>query len=171
MGLDKITIQNFISGYGSGYGSGSGSGSGDGYGYGDGSGSGDGDGYGYGSGDGYGSGYGYGSGSGDGYGSGVIKRLMGNDVYCVDNIPCIFKSIKNNYAKVDIIDKKTFQIDDKAYLAKYHNCLAHGDTLKSALSAAKDKFYSHNNFYTLKTILKKRKYWQKSSRIAVLYWL
>lgn len=102
------------------------------------------------------SGYGYGSGFSDGSGYVIIKKLMGNDVYYVDNIPCVFRSIKNNYAKVDIIDKKTFQIDDKVYLAKYHNYFAHGDTLKSALSAAKDKFYSHNNFDTLKTILKNK---------------
>lgn len=164
MEIDKITIQNFLSGYGSGsgdgygYGSGSGYGTGSGYGYGAGSGDCDGDGSGDGSGygSGYGSGDGAGNGSGDGSGDGVIKRLIGNDVYYIDNIPCIFKSIKNNYAKVDIIDKKTFQIDDKAYLAKYNNCLAHGNTLKSALGAAKDKFYSPNNFDTLKTILKNK---------------
>ena len=140
------------SGYGSGYGDGSGSclsdGSGYGYGYGsgynDGSGSGsgpdygsvDGDGSGSGDGSGYGSGYGYGDGSGSGYGDG-IRRFCGEDVYMIDGIPTMLGIIHGNIARgrflLEDLTTKT------CYIVKQGSLFAHGETLRAAMEALRDK--------------------------------
>ena len=173
-------IKRFLSGYsyGSGYGDGygSGSGSGDGDGYGDGSGYGSGSGYGYsygsGSGDGYGdgsgygdgygsgsgygdgSGYGsgYGSGDGDGYGSGdkiFIQKYKEKDVYYVDGIPCVFVRVHEEWAEVEIISNDDFTTK-KAFLAKFENTLAHGESIKEAMTDAMQKYYSSLDFKAVK---------------------
>jgi hypothetical protein len=156
-------------GSGSGDGDGYGSGSGSGYGYGDGSGSGDGDGYGYGDGSGSGYGYGDGSGSGYGYGSGSIqskaakvetpidynkgfldkkiasfKTFNKKPVYYIDNIPCVFLSIVNNVAKVEIINYDMSR--KKMYIAKSNNLFAHGETKEEALKSVNDKFFASLSF-------------------------
>ena len=140
---------------------------GDGYGscnvYGKGSGGGcsengdfDGDGMGYGSdfGIGYGSNYStygtyndgndcgsgsvYCTGSGKGYGDG-IKEINGKEIYIVDNIPTIFKSIRNNIAKGFIV-KNDLQFEP-CYVVKENNQFAHGDTLKDAFMSLQEKLY------------------------------
>ncbi len=142
-------------GYGSGDGDGSGSGSGNGDGSGNGYGSGSGSGSGYGSGNGYG--YGYGDGDGDGSGDGKIKTnkylkggikkqihvldvFKSKKVYYIDDIPCLFISIKNNIAKVNLI-KDDFSFD-LCFVAKIGNLFAHGKTIKEALKSVNDKFFS-----------------------------
>jgi hypothetical protein len=147
----EAQIKRFLYGYGSGSGSGSGSG----YGSGDGSGSGDGDGYGsgygYGSGDGYGSGSGYGYGSGDGSGSGdgdgfgdgsgsgeKIKKFNGKPVYYVDSIPCIFASVHDTWASVEVISKDDFSLS-RAFIAKQDGFFAHGETIREAFKAVLEK--------------------------------
>ena len=135
--------------------------------------SGDGYGYGYGYGDGYGSGSGDGDGSGDGYGSGygygdikppvfteykkgfLTKEIHGfktfnkQPVYYIDNIPCIFLSIVNNVAKVNVIN------DDMSvktmYIAKSGNLFAHGDNKEHAVRSVTDKFFASLSFEQKKT--------------------
>lgn len=164
------------SGSGRGYGIGdeSGSGSGDGYGFGFGIGRGRGDGYGFGFGSGRGSGYGDGRGSGYGYGdesgigSGIgigfgsgdgsgfgfgsrikIKQFKGRKVYYVDGIPCIFKSVHENYASVEVIDVNSFELK-KAFLGKFENCFAHGETIREAIEDARSKYYQSLDFDEVK---------------------
>ncbi len=165
--MDDVRVRTFL---GSGYGYGYGSGSGDGYGYGycdgDGSGDGSGDGYGYGSGDGYGDGYGYGSGdgygygycdgSGDGYGYGYcdgdgygygygdgdgykIKQINGEYVYRVDGINTIIRQIKGNVAKGFILRSDLMLVP--CYVVKQDGKLAHGETLRAAMTALRDKLF------------------------------
>ena len=120
------------SGDGSGDGSGSGYGSGDGYG--DGSGDGDGYGSGSGSGDGYGSGYGYGYGSGSG-----IHGFDGKNVYRIDETPTLIYSIRGNVAHGAILhDDLTLT---PCYVVKQDNLFAHGETLREAMEALRDKLF------------------------------
>lgn len=104
------------------------SGSGDGYGYGDGDGSGDG----YGSGDGSGSGY------GDGYGYG-IKNYNGHDAHVVDGIQTIITSVHGNIAKGYILRGDLTLTP--CFIAKIDNCFAHGETVREAVEAARDKAF------------------------------
>ncbi len=152
MTLDE-KIKAFLtvsSGYGYGYGDGSGYGdgygSGDGYGYGYGDGSGSGYGYGsgsgYGSGDGSGSGYGYGSGSGygsgDGYGDG-IKSFNGAPVYRIDGVNTMIRAVRGNTAHGAILnDDLTLT---PCYIVKQDNIFAHGETLREAMEALRDKLF------------------------------
>ena len=153
-------------GYGSGYGDGSGDGSGDGYGYGsgygsgsgdgdgDGSGDGSGDGYGDGSGDGSGSGYGYGDGSGDGsgdgygygYGSGYgygdgsgIKSFNGEPVFRIDGVNTLIRSVRGNTAHGAIVNEDLTLTP--CYIVKQENVFAHGETLRGAMEALRDKLF------------------------------
>jgi len=144
------------SGDGNGYGDGDGDGSGygDGYGDGDGSGYGDGGGSGSGYGGGYGDGFGFGDGSGygGGYGDGNdirIQSYKGKAVYYVDNIPCVFKSVHNDWASVEIIDNKDFTTEC-AFLGKFENVIAHGDTIRDAITDAKTKYFSKLDFEKIK---------------------
>lgn len=155
---DKIRAFSAIS---NGNGNGAGAGSCDFYGKGSGGGcSGNGDGMGDGMGDGSDSGLGHGSnystygtyndgndcgsgslyctGSGKGYGDG-IKEINGKEIYMVDNIPTIFKSIRNNIAKGFIV-KSDLQFEP-CYIVKENNQFAHGDTLKDAFMSLQEKLY------------------------------
>ena len=139
---------DFGSGYGSGDGSGSGYGSGDGYGYGSGYGSGYGDGSGYGSGygDGSGDGSGSGSGSGDGsgYGSGygsMIKMFFNYNVYMIDGIQTIIKSVRNNVAKGFILQSDLTLTP--CYIIKQNNIFAHGETLHDAMRSLQEKLFEN----------------------------
>ena len=154
MTLDE-KIKDFLlvgSGYGSGDGSGYGYGSGSGSGYGSGSGSGDGygsgegfgSGYGSGSGSGYGdgfgfgdgSGYGDGSGSGDGYG---IKSFNGEQVFRIDGVNTLIHSVRGNTAHGAIVnDGLTLT---QCYIVKQDGFFAHGETLREAMEALRDKLF------------------------------
>ena len=134
------------SGSGSGDGYGYGDGSGDGDGYGDGSGSGYGYGSGYGSGDGYGYGYGsgYGSGDGDGYGSGYgygsgIKSFCGESVYRVDGVNTLIHSVRGNVAHGAMLNSDL--TITPCYIVKQDNTFAHGETLREAMEALRDKLF------------------------------
>ena len=162
----KRFLSGDSSGYGYGYGDGNSSGYGDGYGSGDGSGDGDGSGSGYGSGDGDGDGYGSGDGSGDGSGSGsgdgygdgsgsgygykiFIQKYKEKDVYYVDGIPCVFVRVHEEWAEVEIISNDDFTTK-KAFLAKFENTLAHGESIKEAMTDAMQKYYSSLDFKAVK---------------------
>ena len=134
------------SGDGYGYGYGDGSGSGYGYGYGDGSGYGygDGSGYGYGDGDGYGDGSGdgsgYGDGSGDGYGYGSgIKRFNRETVYQIDGVNTLIRSVRGNTAHGAILNKDLTLTP--CYIVKQNGAFAHGETLREAMEALRDKLF------------------------------
>ena len=133
-----------VDGYGcgcgsdSGDGSGDGSGSGCGSGYGYGCGSGDGCGFGSGDGCGFGSGYGFGDGCGSGFGDG-IRRFCGKDVYMIDGIPTMLGIIHGNIARGRILleDLTT----KPCYVVKQGSLFAHGETLRAAMEALRDKLF------------------------------
>ena len=138
MTLDE-KIKAFLaasSGDGSGSGDGYGSGSGYGSGYGYGSGSGDGDGYG--SGSGYGSGYGYGYGDGYGDGSG-IKRFNVERIYRIDGVNTLIRSVRGNTAHGVIVNNDLTIVP--CYIVKQENVFAHGETLREAMEALRDKLF------------------------------
>ena len=122
------------SGYGSGYGSGSGDGSGDG------SGSGSGHGYGDGSGSGYGYGDGDGSGSGYGYGYTLII-LYGQPVHYIDGVPCLPVNVHGDTMAVDVINERDWTLG-RAYVARWQGEVAHGETIREAVEAAKNKYFA-----------------------------
>lgn len=150
----EIRIKAFLSttyGYDCVYGKGdapgkgysSGDGDSDGCGYGSGSGAGGcyGDGYGCGAGacDGYGSGFGAGIGCGVGKG---VKELNGDNVYLIDGIQTIIKSVRGNIAQGFILNSDlTLQ---PCYIVKENNKFAHGDTLHDAFTSLQEKLYDES---------------------------
>ena len=137
-----ISMAKALGGGCSGNGDGSGDGMGDGMGDGSDSGLGHGSNYStygtYNDGNDCGSGSLYCTGSGKGYGDG-IKEINGKEIYMVDNIPTIFKSIRNNIAKGFIV-KNDLQFEP-CYIVKENNQFAHGDTLKDAFMSLQEKLY------------------------------
>ena len=136
MTLDE-KVKAFLSvNYGDGSGDGSGSGYGDGYGSGDGYG----DGYGYG--DGSGDGDGYGSGDGSGYGSGNgsgIKRFNQEPVYRIDGVNTLIRSVRGNTAHGAILNGDLTLTP--CYIVKQDNVFAHGETLRKAMEALREKLF------------------------------
>ena len=108
------------------------SGDGSGYGYGDGYGSG------YGSGSGDGSGYGYGYGSGYGYGDG-IKRFNWEAVSRIDGVNTIIRSVRGNTAHGAILNGDLTLTP--CYIVKQDNLFAHGETLREAMEALREKLF------------------------------
>ena len=105
---------------------------------------------GYGSGDGYDDNTGYGDGWGDGYGEGDnsgygdgldngVKEVNGDTVYIVDNVPTIFKSVRDNIAQGFILQRDLTL--KPCYIVKEQNKFAHGDTLHDAFTALQEKLY------------------------------
>jgi len=113
---------------------------------GDGNGDGYGNGYGDGNGDGYGDGDGNGYGYGNGDGNGEIKMeyYKGGKVYYIDEIPCIFQSIKEDVASVLVISLSDFS-ETQMYVAKQWHLFAHGLSVKLAMDAVKDKYYAQQD--------------------------
>ena len=135
--METIKIKEFLaarSGYGSGSGSGTGYDSGAGYGSGSGSGSGtgSGSGYGYGDGDGSGSGTGYDSGAG-------IKKYDGEDVHMIDGVQTIITAVHGNIAKGFILQGDLTLTP--CFIAKVEDCFAHGETVRQAVTDARDKAF------------------------------
>lgn len=128
------------SGYVSSFGSGKGKGEGKGFSYGAGCGNGIGSDYntndamdpGDGCGNNNNTGY------GDGYGDG-IKELNGDNVYLIDGIQTIIKSVRGNIAQGFILNSDlTLQ---PCYIVKEQNYFAHGDTLHDAFTSLQEKLY------------------------------
>ena len=112
------------------------------FGSGDGSGSGSGYGYGYGSGDGSGDGSGSGSGSGDGSGSGSgsgIKGFNGEPVYQIDGVNTLIRSVRGNTVHGAILNGNLTLTP--CYIVKQDNIFAHGETLREAMEALRDKLF------------------------------
>ena len=108
-----------------------------GYGYGSGDGSGDGYGYGYGSGYGSGSGSGYGSGYGDGYGS--VSSINHLPTAVVDGVLTAFSRVHGTVAKGYIVRGDLSM--KPCYVVKSGALFAHGETLRDAMSALRDKMF------------------------------
>ena len=133
---------------GSGYVDGPGYGSGSGYGYNDGSGSGSGSGPDYGSvdgdgsGSGDGSGYGYvdGSGSGSGFRSrdGILS-FCGQRVYQIDGVPTLVDHVHGGVAMGRILREDL--TTESCYIVKQGSLFAHGETLRAAMEALRDKLF------------------------------
>ena len=117
-----------------GYGSCDGSSDGSGSGYGDGSGDGSGYGSGYGSGDGSGDGSGYGSGYG-------IKSFCGQKVYQIDYVPTLIDHVHGSAAKGRIL-RDDLTTED-CYIVKQGILFAHGETLRKAMDALRDKLFEN----------------------------
>ena len=96
------------------------------------SGSGYGYGYGSGSGTGTGSGYGY------GYGSG-IKKYDGEDVHMIDGVQTIITAVHGNIAKGFILQGDLTLTP--CFIAKVEDCFAHGETVRQAVTDARDKAF------------------------------
>ena len=98
------------------------------------SGSGSGDGSGYGNGYGNGNGYGYGSGSGSG-----IKKYDGEDVHMIDGVQTIITAVHGNIAKGFILQGDLTLTP--CFIAKVEDCFAHGETVRQAVTDARDKAF------------------------------
>lgn len=87
-------------------------------------------------------GYSYGKDSGSGVGSSVnkgIKELNGDNVYLVDDIQTIVKSVHGNIAQGFILNSSlTLR---PCYIVKEQNHFAHGETLHDAFSSLQEKLY------------------------------
>lgn len=78
------------------------------------------------------------TGYGDGYGDG-IKELNGDNVYLIDGIQTIIKSVRGNIAQGFILNSDlTLQ---PCYIVKEQNYFAHGDTLHDAFTSLQEKLY------------------------------
>lgn len=125
---------------GNGYGGGGGSGGGCSYGGGSGAGFGfgGGDGYSNGSGNCFGDGYGCGvGGCGGSYSGKGVKELNGDNVYLIDCIQTIIKSVHGNIAQGFIL--KSDLTLQPCYIVKEQNYFAHGDTLHDAFTSLQEK--------------------------------
>ena len=100
--------------------------------------SGDGSGSGYGSGDGDGDGSGYGSGDGYGYGDG-IKSFNGEPVHRIDGVNTLIRSVRGNTAHGVIVNADLTLTP--CYIVKQGNVFAHGETLRGAMEALRDKLF------------------------------
>ena len=153
----NINYNNYNYDYNRGRSCGAGSSSGRGYGFGNGN-CGDslGYGYGYGCGDDCGTGFDGGNKNGDGYGYGCgdgngynnnISIFNSDIVYQIDNIPTIIKHVKGNIAYGFIINND-FTLT-KCFIAKDDKYFAHGDTLKNAVAAVRQKKWQNMDTETI----------------------
>ena len=97
-------------------------------------------GYGYGYGD--GSGSGYGDGSGDGYGCGCgdgIKRFNREPVYRIDGVNTLIRSVRGNTAHGATLNGDLTLTT--CYIVKQDNVFAHGETLREAMEALREKLF------------------------------
>lgn len=68
-----------------------------------------------------------------------ILKHEGKDVYYIDGIPCTVNSVHEDWMSVNIIRTDDFT-SYKAFVAKVHGVVAHGETLKEAFQDAHDKY-------------------------------
>ena len=89
-----------------------------------------------------GSGYGDGSGDGSGYGSGYgdeIKSFCGEAVYRVDGVNTLIRSVRGNVAHGAMLNSDLTLTP--CYIVKQDNTFAHGETLREAMEALRDKLF------------------------------
>ena len=116
------------------------------------------------SGSGYGSGYGDGSGDGDG----DKLEFLADSTYEIDGISCRFERIHKEWAKVTVISKADFS-ESLAFIAKYENCFAHGNTIRKAMQDAMEKYFSKLDSELVKERLIAEFKKKKSLTVAELY--
>ena len=102
-----------------------------------GSGDGDGSGSGYGSGYGFGDCYGYGFGSG--FGDGSVSSINHLPTAVVDGVLTAFSRVHGTVAKGFIV-RRDFTMKP-CYVVKSGSLFAHGETLRDAMSALRDKMF------------------------------
>ena len=90
------------------------------------------------SGDGSGYGDGDGSGYGSGYGSG-IKSFNRETVYRIDGVNTLIRSVRGNTAHGTIVNVDLTLTP--CYIVKQDNVFAHGETLREAMEALRDKLF------------------------------
>lgn len=89
---------------------------------------------------GYGDGYGYGDGDGYGYGDGYgIKKYDGEDVHMIDGVQTIITSVHGNIAKGFILQGDLTLTP--CFVAKVDGFFAHGETVRQAVTDARDKAF------------------------------
>ena len=81
-----------------------------------------------------GSGYGYGSGYGDG-----IKSFNKEKVYRVDGVNTLIRSVRGNTAHGEIVNNDLTIAP--CYIVKQDGFFAHGETLREAMEALRDKLF------------------------------
>lgn len=86
----------------------------------------------------YGSGSGSGYGDGDGDGSG-IKRFNRETVYRIDGVNTLIRSVRGNTAHGAILNGDLTLTP--CYIVKQDNVFAHGETLREAMEALRDKIF------------------------------
>lgn len=97
-------------------------------------------GWGSGSGEGSGSGSSEGSGEGEGWGSGEgVTQVDGKNVYWIDETPTLIHSIRGNVAHGAVLNGDLTLIP--CYVVKQDNLFAHGETLREAMEALRDKLF------------------------------
>lgn len=93
-----------------------------------------------GSGSGDGSGYGYSSGSGSGSGDGDgIKSFNRELVYQIDGVNTLIRSVRGNTAHGAIVNNDL--TTTLCYIVKQGDIFAHGETLREAMEALRDKLF------------------------------
>lgn len=91
-------------------------------------------------GSGYGSGYGYSSGSGSGSGDGDgIKSFNRELVYQIDGVNTLIRSVRGNTAHGAIVNNDL--TTTLCYIVKQGDIFAHGETLREAMEALRDKLF------------------------------
>ena len=81
---------------------------------------------------------GFGSGDGDGDGSG-IKSFNGAPVYRIDGVNTLIRSVHGNTARGAIVNVDLTLTP--CYIVKQDNIFAHGETLREAMEALRDKLF------------------------------
>ena len=114
------------------------------------------------------SGSGYGSGYGSGDGDGDKLEFLSDSTYEIDGIFCRFELIHKEWAKVTVISKADFS-ESLAFIAKYENCFAHGNTIREAMQDAMEKYFSKLCFEQVKERLIAEFKEKKSLTVAELY--
>lgn len=90
-------------------------------------------------GDGDGSGFGSSFGSGFGCGDDEVSVFNGDNIYNIDYIPTIIKSVRGNVAKGFIL-MQDFTLSP-CFIVKDRNKFAHGSTLHEAYSSLREKLF------------------------------
>ena len=81
-----------------------------------------------------------GDGSGYGYGSGYgIKRFNGETVYRIDGVNTLIRSVRGNTAHGAILNGDLTLTS--CYIVKQDGFFAHGETLREAMEALRDKLF------------------------------
>ena len=79
-----------------------------------------------------------GSGSGSGYGSG-IKSFNGEPTYRIDGVNTLIRSVRGNTAHGAIVNNDLTLTP--CYIVKQENVFAHGETLREAMEALREKLF------------------------------